>query len=161
MEDTSKTIKSFNDLWVYQDSYKASVIVHREILPKLPDKEKYILTDQMLRASKAVPRLIAEGYAKRHQKAGFQKYLDDANAESNEMIVCLQHCIDIYADYVDVKLCEELIDNYDKCSRGIFNLSITWIGFKKDPNYKLDTSIDTDNAESEKSSIDTDTENAR
>jgi len=122
------------------------MIVNKEIIPKLPRTEEYDLKDQMRRASKAVPRLIAEGYAKRQQKAGFQKYLDDANAESNKMNICLRHCKDLYANYIDVELCEKLIDTYDKCSRGIFNLSITWIGFKKNPDYKLDTSIDTENA---------------
>lgn len=138
-KNNDSSIKSFHDLWGYQDSYKMSVIVHREIIPKLPNTEKYILKDQMLRASKAVPRLIAEGYGKRHQQRGFQKYLDDANSESNEMIVCLKHCIDIYLDYIDVKLCENLIKTYDKCSRGIFNLSITWMDFSKNPDYKKDS----------------------
>ena len=36
-----------------------------KIVPKLPDSEKYDLKDQLARSSKAIPRLIAEGYAKR------------------------------------------------------------------------------------------------
>ena len=56
----------------------------KEIVPRLPDSEKFDLKDQLSRSSKAIPRLIAEGFAKKHQKAGFQKYLDDAMAESNE-----------------------------------------------------------------------------
>ncbi len=55
----------------------------KKVLPRLPPEEKYDLRDQLSRSSKAVPRLIAEGYAKRHQKYGFHKYLDDAMAESN------------------------------------------------------------------------------
>lgn len=51
---------------------------------------------QLSRSTKAIPRLIAEGYAKRHQKLGFQKYLDDAMAESNETIVGIEMCRDIY-----------------------------------------------------------------
>jgi len=126
-------ITCFDDLWVYRDSYEASINIFTEILPKLPIEEKYDLKDQMRRACKAVPRLIAEGYAKRHQKAGFQKYLDDANAESNEMIVCLRHCKDLYPDLINVEICEKLIKIYDRCSRGIFNLSMTWMDFSKIP----------------------------
>ncbi len=37
------------------------LIVMREIIPKLPIKEKFDLVDQLRRASKALPRLIAEG----------------------------------------------------------------------------------------------------
>jgi four helix bundle protein len=119
------------DLWVYNESYEASIKIIKQIIPKLPQEEKFDLCDQMRRASKAVPRLIAEGYAKRHQKAGFQKYLDDANAESNEMMVCLKHCADLYSEFVDVELCKQLIDTYDKCSRGIFKLASVWENFKK------------------------------
>ena len=53
------------------------LIVMREVLPRLPNSERFDLKDQLSRSCKAIPRLIAEGYAKRHQKAGFQKYLDE------------------------------------------------------------------------------------
>ena len=43
----------------------------KDIVPKLPNCEKFDLVDQLRRACKTIPRLIAEGYAKRHQKAGF------------------------------------------------------------------------------------------
>jgi len=79
-----KPIKSFKDLEVYQNTYKAMLKVMKEIVPKLPELEKYDLRDQLSRSCKAIPRLIAEGYAKKHQKAGFQKYLDEAMGECNE-----------------------------------------------------------------------------
>lgn len=123
-----KPIKSFRDLHVYQNTYQACLIVHKELLPLIPAKEKYDLTDQLSRATKAVPRLIAEGYAKRHQSKGFQKYLDDAMAESNETIVCLEHCKDIYK--LNASLCNDLIDLYDKSGRQLFKLSMAWTQFK-------------------------------
>ncbi|HEX9664252.1 MAG TPA: four helix bundle protein [Patescibacteria group bacterium] len=89
MENKKIPIKSFKDLIVYQNTYKAMLIVFRGILPKLPDSEKFDLKNQLSRSTKAIPRLIAEGFAKKHQKAGFQKYMDDAMAESNETIVSL------------------------------------------------------------------------
>jgi len=101
-----------------------------EIIPELPDSEKYDLRDQMSRACKAIPRLIAEGYAKKHQKAGFQKYLADAMGECNEMNVCLSYCRDLYSKFVDIILCENLIDTYDKTSRQLYNLSEAWHKFK-------------------------------
>jgi len=67
-------IKSFKDLEVYIISYKAMLVVFDEILPNLPSEEINDLKDQIRRSSKAVPRLIAEGFAKRHQQKGFQKY---------------------------------------------------------------------------------------
>lgn len=121
-------IRSFRDLVVYQTSYKSCIMIMSKIIPKLPNNEKYDLKDQLSRACKAVPRLIAEGYAKRHQKMGFQKYLDDANAESNEVIVCLEQVKDIYK--IEVELCKELVKTYDVLSRQIYCLSNSWSQFK-------------------------------
>lgn len=122
-----KPIKSFRDLEVYKTTYEACLIVHKEILPKLPIEEKYDLRDQLSRSTKAAPRLIAEGYGKRHQRFGFQKYLDDAIAECNESIVGLEQCRDIYS--IDRELCEKLIDMYDKSARQLFRLAQAWDSF--------------------------------
>ena len=128
--NTRSPIQSFTDLEVYQNSYTASIEVITKIVPKLPKEEQYDLANQMRRSAKAVPRLIAEGYSKKHQNKGFQKYLDDAMAESNEMIVSLSHVRDLYSGYVDPKLCERLIDLYDKSSRQLYNLAKKWRDFK-------------------------------
>ena len=133
-ENVEISFKTFKNLDVYQSSYKASLVIMKEIIPKLPEIEKYDLKIQMSRSCKAIPRLIAEGYAKKHQKKGFQKYLDDANGESNEMIVCLYHCNDLYGELINKELCNELLDNYDKLSRQLYNLSIAWNNFKEKTN---------------------------
>jgi len=125
-----KRITSFRDLEVYQNTYNVCIKVMTEILPKLPESEKYDLKDQLSRSSKAIPRLIAEGYAKRHQKLGFQKYLDDAMAECNETIVGLEMCRDIYKKQTSDLPLDELIDVYDKSGRQLFNLSKAWSKFK-------------------------------
>ena len=93
----NKKIRSFRDLEVYQNTYRASIVLMTKIIPKLPYCERYDLRDQLSRSCKAIPRLIAEGYAKKHQKAGFQKYIDDALAECNETIVGLEQIKDIYS----------------------------------------------------------------
>jgi four helix bundle protein len=127
-----KPIKNFHDLEVYQNSYNACIDIMKKIVPKLPEIEKNDLKSQISQSCKAIPRLIAEGYGKRHQKRGFQKYLDDSLSESNEMIVSLCQCKDIYYKFVDVKLCNDLIDIYDKTSRQLYNLSTTWTNFKEE-----------------------------
>ena len=127
-----KRITSFRDLDVYQGTYKGCIEVMTRIIPTIPDFEKNDLKSQLRRSVKAIPRLIAEGYAKRHQKHGFQKYLDDAMGECNETIVGLEQCRDLYGESVDKRLCEQLIDLYDKCGRQLYNLSSAWSRFKKD-----------------------------
>jgi len=126
-----KPIRSFRDLEVYQNSYAASIEVITKVVPKLPKEEQNDLASQLRRSSKAIPRLIAEGYSKKHQKKGFQKYLDDALAESNELIVSLSHVRDLYSRFVDTRLSERLIDAYDKSSRQIYNLAKSWRDFKE------------------------------
>ncbi|MDY6893167.1 MAG: four helix bundle protein [Chloroflexota bacterium] len=126
-----KPIRSFHDLDVYQNTYEAMLAVFNHILPRLPKEEDYDLKDQLRRSSKAIPRLIAEGHSKRHQKKGFQKYLDDAMAESNETIVSLSQVRDLYYRYVDSNTCNELIDTYDKASRQLYNLSLAWTKFSQ------------------------------
>jgi four helix bundle protein len=129
--ENKKPIRSFHDLEVYRISYQAMLEVFKQILPVLPVEEKYDLTDQLRRSTKAVPRLITEGHSKRHQKKGFQKYLDDAMTESNESIVSLMQARDLYTSLVNVKICERLIDTYDKISRQCYNLAVAWDKFNE------------------------------
>jgi len=140
--NTRKPIKSFLDLEVYQNTYKASLIVISKIIPNLPKEERFDLADQLRRSSKAVPRLIAEGYSKKHQVKSFKKYLDDAIGESNETIVSLSHARDLYRQHLDIELCNSLIDIYDKSSRQMFNLAVTWqdFGYRKNIQHQASTS---------------------
>ncbi len=129
MMNEKKPIRSFTDLEVYQNSYQAMLDIFQYIIPKLPAEEKFDLTDQLRRSAKAIPRLISEGYAKKHQKKGFQKYIDEAMAESNETIVSLSQAKDLYSAMVDIELCARLIDMYDKISRQCYKLAIAWDDF--------------------------------
>jgi four helix bundle protein len=130
-KEGKKPITSFRDLDVYQNSYRACIEVMTKIVPNLPESEKFDLKKQLSSSAKAIPRLIAEGYAKRHQKHGFQKYLDDAMAECNETIVGMEMCRDIFGNYVDQTLCDELVNIYDVCGRQLYKLREAWANFSK------------------------------
>ena len=90
----------------------------KQLLPKLPESEKYDLKDQLSRSCKAIPRLIAEGYAKKHQK---NEYLDDAHSEANETIVGIEQSKDIYN--CDIKLCDSLSAEYEIISKQLYRLA--------------------------------------
>jgi four helix bundle protein len=126
-----KPIKSFQDLIVYQNLYKAMILAHTKIIPNLPKEEKFNLVDQMKRASKAGPALIAEGFAKRYQKRQWQKYINDTIGESNEMIHHLSVCVDVYNRYVDVALCKEAIELYNVCCKQLTKLGQSWQNFNE------------------------------
>lgn len=121
-----KKIVDFNDLDVYQRSYKISLILITKVLPKLPTAEKFDLIDQLKRSSKAIPRLIAEGYGKRHQRKGFQKYLDDAISETNETVVGLQYIIDLYSDLVNKDSVKKLMEEYRITGKQLYRLRQAW-----------------------------------
>ncbi|OGC23013.1 hypothetical protein A2291_00805 [candidate division WOR-1 bacterium RIFOXYB2_FULL_42_35] len=127
-------IKSYKDLEVYQVAYWASIEILLKIIPKLPKEEKFDLADQLRRSCKAVPRLIAEGYAKKHQYRGFHKYLDDSMAEANETSVSLCQCKDAYPKYIDPHLCEKLISTYDRVGKQLFRLRQVWKDFRSRQN---------------------------
>jgi four helix bundle protein len=126
MEERQKTraIASFRDLKVYQITYSTAIILVKNLLNSLPNCEKYDLVDQLRRSAKAIPRLIAEGYGKRQQRMGFQKYLSDAISECNETVVGLCQCRDIYGIE-----CEELIDQYETAGRMLYRLNQAWRNF--------------------------------
>ena len=126
-------IRSFLDLEVYQVAYRASIEVIQEILPTLPREEQDDLTDQLRRSCKAVPRLISEGYSKKHQRKGFQKYLDDALSESNETIVSLSQARDLYVPPGMKPTCERLIQAYTSVSKMTFTLRRVWDQFGGPP----------------------------
>jgi len=137
----------FLDLDVYQNSYKAMLIVFRKILPVIPKEERFDLLDQLMRSSKAIPRLIAEGHSKKHQNKGFQKYIDDAHAESNETIVSISQVRDLYALENIKELCNDLLDLYDMISRQLYNLAASWRNYHKNMRFHyLPTPNDSPNA---------------
>lgn len=127
--ENSTQIKSYTDLDVYQRSYKLSIIICTKVVIKLPLEEKFDLTDQIRRSSKAIPRLIAEGFGKKHQKKGYQKYLDDAIAENNETIVSLCHIRDIYPTKLNPDSIQKLIDEYTIVGKQLYKLKQSWDKF--------------------------------
>lgn len=98
-------IQSFRDLEVYQlgrEQAKRIFVVSKSF----PPEEKYSLTDQIRRSSRAVNALIAEGWGRRRYIAAFTNKMDEALAEAMETQSWLDHA---YAcGYIDQKLHQEL-----------------------------------------------------
>ncbi len=132
MENRKTTIKSYRDLDVYKNLYKAMLIVMKDIVPFLPKEEKYDLADQMRRACKSPLGLIAEGFAKRYQKRSWKKYLEDSIGECNEMCNHLTICMDVYPKYVNLEKCKEALELYDYSSRQLYRLRERWRNFHDD-----------------------------
>ena len=102
------------------------ILVHQEVIPKLPREEKFDLADQIRRASKAAPALIAEGFAKRYQKLQWNRYITDCIGECNEMIHHLSVCEDLYGNLTGKEKCREHIDQYTIICKQLTKLGMSW-----------------------------------
>ena len=75
--------RSFRDLKVYQAAREAARLVF-EYSKSFPPEERYSLTDQIRRSSRAVKAMIAEAWGRRRYKAVFVNKLDEALGEATE-----------------------------------------------------------------------------
>jgi four helix bundle protein len=119
-------IKSFLDLEVYQESLQLAKEINF-ICNTFPSKEKFLLSDQMRRASRAVPSLIAEAWPKRKLLKEFRKYMRDAMEEACEMMNHLEQAR--LFGYLKDKKAKELIERYDKVTAKLSNLKDNWQNF--------------------------------
>jgi four helix bundle protein len=84
---------SFRDLNVYNLAREEARRIF--FLSKaFPPEEKYSLTDQIRRASRAVGGMIAEAWGRRHYPAAFKYKLDEALGEATEVQAWLDSAYD-------------------------------------------------------------------
>jgi four helix bundle protein len=76
-------IRSFRDLNAYRKAREAARTIF-EISKSFPREERYALTDQVRRSSRAVNAMIAEAWAKRLYEAAFVSKINDALGEATE-----------------------------------------------------------------------------
>jgi four helix bundle protein len=69
----NNTIKTFTDLYSWQESHKLVLMVYK-LLRKFPNEEKFALCDQMRRASISITSNIAEGFGRQTIKEKIQFY---------------------------------------------------------------------------------------
>ena len=116
-------IKSFLDLDVYKESFQLNIEVE-DLLKTYPKNEEYLLVDQSKRASRGIPALIAEGYAKRETLPVFKKLLRDAIGEANEMINHI--ALAKVKKYVKPEKADELIERYHILGKKLTRLKEKW-----------------------------------
>src|SRR3984893_17038898 len=75
--------RSFRELKVYQAAREAAGRIFA-MTKSFPSDERYALSDQIRRSSRAVKAMIAEAWARRRYKAVFVNKLDEALGEATE-----------------------------------------------------------------------------
>jgi len=103
--------KSFRDFKVYCAAREAGkqVFVTSKTFPA---EERYALTDQIRRSSRAIKAMIAEAWARRRYKAAFINKIDEALGEANETQSWLDDALD--DGYVTSGQLTELDDRYQR-----------------------------------------------
>jgi len=86
-------IKNFRELNVYQAARTETQKIY-ERSRSFPPEEKYSLTDQIRRSSRAVKAMVAEAWARRRYRAVFVNKIDEALGEANETQSWLDDCLD-------------------------------------------------------------------
>src|SRR5262245_42505458 len=91
-------IASFRDLDVYRIAREQSknIFVMTKLFPK---EERYSLTDQMRRSSRAVNAMIAEAWGRRPYPAAFVNKINEGLSEATETQAWLDHALD--CQYID------------------------------------------------------------
>ena len=115
---------SFEDLEVFQRSYKISLEIHTTSL-QFPKVEQYGLADQIRRASKSICANIAEGFGKRsYSKREFIRYLKIAVGSGDEMRVWIRYCLDLR--YIDKRTWVHWSTEYKEITRMLQGLIKSW-----------------------------------
>ena len=98
-------IQSFRDL----NTYKLARDGARKIFAiskSFPGEERFSLTDQIRRSSRAVNAMLAEAWARRRYQAAFVNKVDEAMGEAMETQAWLDHALD--CGYINLKQHDEL-----------------------------------------------------
>jgi four helix bundle protein len=105
---------TFRDLVAYKKAFALAMKIF-EITKKFPTEEKYELTDQIRRSSRAVCRAIGEGYRKRQYPKHFSSKMSDADMENTETQVSLDFAET--CQYISHEQYQELIDYSEEVGR--------------------------------------------
>jgi four helix bundle protein len=89
-----------------------------------PKEERYALTDQIRRSSRAVCSNVAEGFGKRRHEAVFKNSLNNALGEAAETKVWLDFALD--CGYVKPQEHATLMKGYDQVGAMLWSLMKKW-----------------------------------
>lgn len=102
-------IKSFRELEVYKLARQQARAVFL-VTKGFPKDERFSLTDQIRRSSRAINAMMAEAWVRRRYPAAFVNKVNEALGEAMETQAWLDHALD--AEYLDAKAFAELDEHY-------------------------------------------------
>jgi len=121
-----KPVKTFRDLDVYQRTLECSVIVVKNIRPKLITL-KYPFLEGFVNCAMTIPLSIGESHSIRFGNftVGIA-LIEKAMSGCNKMIIYLEHIKGMYGVKVDIGLIDDVISRYVDSRTKIFHLELSW-----------------------------------
>ena len=123
---TRQQIRTHKDLEVFRLGYTLAMEVFH-VSARFPKEERYSLTDQIRRSSRAVCSNIVEGFAKRRHEAVFKNSLNDSLGESEETKLWLDFALD--CGYLSAANHNGLTVGYTQVGAMLWTLMTTWQSF--------------------------------
>jgi hypothetical protein len=124
-----KPVKTFRDLDIYQTTLECSVIITKNLRPKLV-LQKYLFLEGVTNCAMSVPLFIAEAHSIRFGNFALGlSLLEKSMSDCNKMIVYLEHIKGLYGSKVDTDLIDDLISRYDISRTKSFHLELSWKKF--------------------------------
>jgi len=116
-----KQIHSHTELIVYQRSFDLSMRIF-QLSKGFPNEERFALTDQIRRSSRAVCANLAEAWQRRRYRRSFISRLNDAEAELAETQTWLQFAA--ACAYLELELASQLRNDYQGLSIALASMII-------------------------------------
>ena len=116
-------IRNYEDLTVYQRSYRAALEMYK-ITEQMPREELHGIISQIRRAGLSIPLNIAEGYGKRDNVAEFKRFLRMAKGSCDEMKVLIDFSFDL--KYITEGQKETMKSEYDEIGKMLHGLIMKW-----------------------------------
>lgn len=107
-------VSGFRKLTAYKKAFDLAMEIF-EITKRFPPEEKYELTDQIRRSSRAVCRAIGEGYRKRQYPKHFSSKMSDSDMENTETQVSLDFAFQ--CQYISNGEYDSLIEKSEEVGR--------------------------------------------
>ena len=117
----------YEDLQVYQRSYKASMVMYK-LTQRFPSDETYGLISQIKRASTSIPLNIAEGYGRRDSESEFRHFLRTAIGSCYEMKVLVEMSKDL--GFINEVQYERMYNEYEEIAKMLYKLRSNWVSYK-------------------------------
>ena len=109
-------IKTFRDLIAWQKSMMLAQHIYR-VTQRMPESERFGLTNQMRRAAVSIPSNIAEGYA-RQTTADYIKFLRTARGSLAELMTQMEITLNLRMIPLD-KATTDLLEEVDRILQGL------------------------------------------